>query len=144
LGMIHRLYRVAREVGCGRAAASLAVLLFTLSPLTVFYGRPVMLDSFMLFWVLISLDLLLDGQGRLSRVALSGACFGIAMLSKETAVFLLPAMLLLAFQERRGAPRVVAGPRRRLARAVVTHRVFLFRAPEGEAGAGGPAAAVFG
>src|SRR3954464_13916107 len=84
LGIIHRLYRVAREVGCGRAAASLAVLLFALSPLAVFYGRPVMLDSFMLFWVLISLDLLLDGQGRLSRVALSGACFGIALLSKET------------------------------------------------------------
>ena len=60
-----------------------------------------MLDSIMLFWVLISLDLLLDGRGGLSRVALSGVCFGIALLSKETAIFLLPAMLLIAFQERR-------------------------------------------
>src|SRR6266542_1926679 len=98
---IHRLYRVARECGCGRSAAALATLLFALSPLTIFYGRPVMLDSIMLFWLLISLDLLLDGQGRLSRVALSGACFGIALLTKETAIFLLPAMLLLAVQERR-------------------------------------------
>src|SRR5262245_24392421 len=65
---IHRLYRVARECGCGRSAAALATLLFALSPLTIFYGRPVMLDSIMLFWLLISLDLLLDGQGRLSRV----------------------------------------------------------------------------
>ncbi|KPV48119.1 hypothetical protein SE17_39765, partial [Kouleothrix aurantiaca] len=86
---------------CGPAAASLAVLLFALSPLTVFYGRPVMLDSMMLFWLLTSLDLLLDGEGRLSRVALSGACFGIALLTKETAIFVLPAMLLLAVQERR-------------------------------------------
>jgi 4-amino-4-deoxy-L-arabinose transferase-like glycosyltransferase len=101
LAMIHRLYRIAREVGCGRAAASLGVLLFALSPLTIFYARPVMLDSIMLFWVLISLDLLLDGQGRLSRVALSGFCFALALLTKETAIFLLPAMLLLAVQERR-------------------------------------------
>jgi 4-amino-4-deoxy-L-arabinose transferase-like glycosyltransferase len=101
IGMIHRLYRVARECGGGRSAAALAALLFALSPLTIFYGRPVMLDSIMLFWLLISLDLLLDGQGRLSRIALSGACFGFALLSKETAIFVLPAMLLLAFQERR-------------------------------------------
>lgn len=101
LAIIHRLYRVAREFGCGRSAAALAGLLFALSPLTLFYGRPVMLDSMMLFWLLISLDLLLDGQGRLSRLVLSGVCFGIALLTKETAIFLLPAMLLLALQERR-------------------------------------------
>src|SRR5262245_16414478 len=101
LAMIHRLYRVAREFGCGPAPAALATLLFSLSPLAIFYQRSITLDSLMLFWVLISLDLLLDGQGRLSRVALSGACFGLALVTKETAIFLLPAMLLLAFQERR-------------------------------------------
>ena len=54
----------------------------------------------MLFWCLLSLDLLLDGWGRLSRVTLSGICFGIAMLTKETAVFLLPPMLYIAWQQR--------------------------------------------
>lgn len=101
VAMIHRLYRVARAFGCGPAPSALATLLFSLSPLAVFYQRAITLDSMMLFWVLISLDLLLDGQARLSRVALSGACFGLALLTKETAIFLLPAMLLLAFQERR-------------------------------------------
>src|SRR5262249_57670560 len=132
LGMIHRLYRVAREVGCGRAAASLAVLLFTLSPLTVFYGRPVMLDSFMLFWVLISLDPLLEGQGRLSRVALRGACFGIAMLSKETAVLLRPAMLLLAFQERRAHHGLFAVTIWLLPMAMITSWYLLYAALKGE------------
>jgi 4-amino-4-deoxy-L-arabinose transferase-like glycosyltransferase len=101
LAMIHRLYRVAREFGCGPAPAALATLIFSLSPLAVFYQRAITLDTLMLFWTLISVDLLLDGQGRLSRVALSGFCFGLALLTKETAIFLLPAMLLLAFQERR-------------------------------------------
>lgn len=132
LAMIHRLYRVAREVGCGRAAASLAVLLFSLSPLAVFYGRPVMLDSLMLFWVLISLDLLLDGQGRLSRVALSGACFGFALLSKETAVFLLPAMLLLAFQERREHHGLFAVTSWLLPMALVTSWYLLYASLKGE------------
>jgi 4-amino-4-deoxy-L-arabinose transferase-like glycosyltransferase len=101
LVMIHRLYRVARACGCGPAPAALATLLFSLSPLAIFYQRPITLDTMMLFWVLLSLDLLLDGQGRLSRVAVSGFCFGIALLTKETAVFLLPAMLFIAVRERR-------------------------------------------
>jgi 4-amino-4-deoxy-L-arabinose transferase-like glycosyltransferase len=101
LVMIQRLYRVARACGCGPAPAALATLLFSLSPLAIFYQRPVMLDTLMLFWALISLDLLLDGQGRLSRVAVSGFCFGVALLTKETAVFLLPAMLFIAVHERR-------------------------------------------
>src|SRR5215208_886893 len=99
LVMIHRLYRVARACGCGPAPAALAILLFSLSPLAIFYQRPVMLDNMMLFWVLISLDLLLDGQGRLSRVTASGFCFGVALLTKETAIFLLPAMLFVAVRE---------------------------------------------
>jgi hypothetical protein len=101
LAIVYRLYHVARKFGCGPAPAALGVLLFALSPLANFYQRPVMLDNLMMFWVLISLDLLLDGQGRLSRVALSGFCFGLALLSKETAIFLLPAMLYIAVRERR-------------------------------------------
>src|SRR5882724_8889922 len=55
----------------------------------------------MLFWILLSLDLLLNGWGSLSRIVLSGVCFGLALLSKETAVFLLPAVLFITIQDRR-------------------------------------------
>ena len=100
LAMIHRLYRVARKLGCAPPRPPwwppvLALAAGDLLP------APVMLDNMMLFWVLLSLDLLLDGQGRLSRIVLSGVCFGIALLSKETAIFLAPAMLFIALQERR-------------------------------------------
>jgi endo-1,4-beta-D-glucanase Y len=94
------VYRLARKLGCGVAVAGLAGFLFTVSPLALPYQRRLLLDNIMLFWALLSLDLLLDGWGRLSRVTLSGACFGIAMLTKETAVFLLPAMLYIAWQQR--------------------------------------------
>jgi 4-amino-4-deoxy-L-arabinose transferase-like glycosyltransferase len=100
LAMIPMLYHVARKLGCGAGTAVFAALLFSLSPLALYYQRLVLLDTIMLFWALLSLDLLLDGWGRLSRVALSGVCFGLALLSKETAIFLLPAMLLIALYQR--------------------------------------------
>ena len=100
LALVALVFRVARKFGCGIPAASIATLIFCLSPLAIFYQRMVLLDTIMLFWALLSLDLLLDGWGRLSRVVLSGACFGLALVSKETAIFLLPPMLFIAFQQR--------------------------------------------
>jgi endo-1,4-beta-D-glucanase Y len=94
------LYRVARKLGCGTPAAAIGALLFTISPLALEYQRRLLLDNLMLFWCLLSLDLLLDGWGRLSRVTLSGICFGIALLTKETAIFLLVPMVFIAWQQR--------------------------------------------
>ncbi len=88
VAMVPMLYRVARKLGCRPPAAALATFLFSVSPLATYYQRFVLLDSFMMFWTLLSLDLLLDGWGRLSRLVLSGLCFGMAVLSKETALFL--------------------------------------------------------
>ena len=100
LAMIPLLYGVARKLGCGMAAAAVAVFIFSVSPLAVFYQRMVLLDNFMLFWVLLSMTFLLDGRGRLSRLCLSGFCFGLALISKETAIFLLPVGLFLVWQQR--------------------------------------------
>jgi len=94
------LYRVARKLGCSIPLAVIGCVLFTISPLALSYQRRLLLDNIMLFWCLLSLDLLLDGWGRLSRVTLSGICFGIALLTKETAAFLLPPMLFIAWQQR--------------------------------------------
>src|SRR4051794_13773126 len=70
LGMVPMLYHIARKLGCNVAAATCATLLFSLSPLALFYQRFVLVDTVMLFFALLSLDLLLDGWGRLSRLVL--------------------------------------------------------------------------
>lgn len=101
LATIPLLYHLARKLGCAVPLAALAVVPFVLSPLAIFYGRLLLLDNIMIFWLLLSLNLLLNGWGRLSRVALSGVCFGLALLSKETAIVFLPALLFVAVQERR-------------------------------------------
>lgn len=101
LGMIPLLYHLARKLNATMTTASIAALVFSLSPLALFYQRIVLLDTIMLFWALLSLNLLLDGWGRLSRLTLSGVCFGLALLSKESAIVLLPAFLFIAIRQRR-------------------------------------------
>jgi endo-1,4-beta-D-glucanase Y len=100
VGSVVLLYHIARKLGCGMAVAAFGCLVFAVSPLALTYQRRLLLDNIMLFWCLLSLDLLLDGWGRLSRVTLSGLCFGVALLTKETAIVLLPAMLFIAWQQR--------------------------------------------
>ncbi len=100
LGMIPLLFGIVRKLGGNSLTAAIANLVFSLSPLAIFYQRMVLLDNLMLFFVLLSLDLLLDGWGRLSRLVMSGLMFGIALLCKETAIFILPAMIVIAMQQR--------------------------------------------
>jgi endo-1,4-beta-D-glucanase Y/4-amino-4-deoxy-L-arabinose transferase-like glycosyltransferase len=100
LGMVPLLYLLARKLGASIPMAALGVFVFSVSPLAISYQRMVLLDNIMVFWVLVSLNLLLDGWGRLSRVVLSGLIFGLAILSKITAIFLIPAVIFIAFHQR--------------------------------------------
>lgn len=99
--MVVLLYRLARRLECGLVASALAVLLFSISPLALFFQRLLLLDNIMLAGVLLSLNWLFDQRERLSRIIWSGLIFGLAILSKETAVFLIPAMLLIVWHHQR-------------------------------------------
>ncbi len=100
LAMIPMMYHLTRKLGGSPAVAGLATFIFSVSPMAVFYQRMVLLDNFMLFWFFVSANLLLDGRGRLSRLFMSGLAFGIAFLSKETIIILLPVFLYLAWKQR--------------------------------------------
>jgi endo-1,4-beta-D-glucanase Y/4-amino-4-deoxy-L-arabinose transferase-like glycosyltransferase len=100
VAMVPLLYYLARKLGSSIPFAGLAVFLFSVSPLAITYQRLVLLDNIMMFFILVSLNLLLDGWGRLSRVVLSGIAFGIAILVKETAIFMFPVMVYIAAQQR--------------------------------------------
>ncbi|HUQ16839.1 MAG TPA: glycosyltransferase family 39 protein, partial [Candidatus Saccharimonadales bacterium] len=89
LGSAALLFAVARRLGASRVAGAVAVLLFSLSPIAVFFQRMVLLDNFMVFWLLVSLLLLLRPSSRAGTIG-AGVAFGIALLSKETALIALP------------------------------------------------------
>lgn len=85
------LYAIAKELTKKSSLAFLATVIFIFSPLSIYFHRRVLLDNLETFWLLVSLWLLLKAQSQLWFLALSGGLFGWAFLSKESAVFLLPA-----------------------------------------------------
>ncbi|MBM6398777.1 DUF2079 domain-containing protein [Phycicoccus sonneratiae] len=84
------LWLLARRLGLPRWGAGVAVALFGLSPLAVQFHRTVYLDNVATPWVLGALVLALDPRRRLAAFAGSAVCLGVASLSKETSLLVLP------------------------------------------------------
>jgi endo-1,4-beta-D-glucanase Y/predicted membrane-bound dolichyl-phosphate-mannose-protein mannosyltransferase len=89
------LYIITKRVTRQKLAATLAVIVFSLSPLELYFGRRVLLDNIMVFWVLLSLVFATRTPQRLREVFLSAFTFAIATLTKENALFLGPVILYI-------------------------------------------------
>ncbi|MGH7204263.1 MAG: glycosyl hydrolase family 8 [Candidatus Levyibacteriota bacterium] len=89
-------------------AGVIAVIIFSLSPLAIYFDRRVLLDNIMSFWVLLSFVLLLRKQLSLRTVALSAVSFAVAVLSKENAVFFAPGFLYLLFTQAKSVNKKFA------------------------------------
>lgn len=87
------LFRITLQLTANTFVAIITAMLFTLSPLSVHFGRQVLLDNIMGFWVVLAMALLLNYNGNILRLLFSGFCFGIAVLSKENAILLLPGFI---------------------------------------------------
>jgi glycosyltransferase XagB len=92
------LYTLARRLNMSRGFAACAVVLFALSPVSVFFHRAVLLDNVAIAWALAAFVLALTPRRRTWAVAASGACFAACVLSKETMLPILPALLAAAAQ----------------------------------------------
>jgi hypothetical protein len=92
------LYMLARRLGLRRGFAAGALVLFALSPLAVSSLRMVYLDNFATPWVLGAFVLAASPRRNLWAYAGSAACFVAAVLSKETSVLVLPALVLQILQ----------------------------------------------
>jgi 4-amino-4-deoxy-L-arabinose transferase-like glycosyltransferase len=88
------VYVLCRRLGLRRPFAAAALLLFALSPLSVSMLRMVYLDNFAMPWVLAAFVLAASPRRQLWEYAASGACFAVAVLSKETTLLMLPGLVL--------------------------------------------------
>jgi hypothetical protein len=115
------LYVLCRRLGMRRTTSAISVALFGLSPLGQFFHRLVSLDSIATVWVLAALVAATSPRRGWGRACLAGACAAIAVLSKETALFLLPVIAWVVWQhtdatgdgaggEAVAAEPVIAGP----------------------------------
>ncbi len=87
------LYLIASHLSGSRSAALLAILIYTLSPLSLLYRREVLLDNIGVFWLLLSLSLITAGKSKQRTFVMAALALGIAILSKGMLVLFVPAML---------------------------------------------------
>ena len=99
------LYLIGRRLRLSRLWSSVAVLAFALSPLAVEYQRMVYLDNLAMPWLLGAFALALTPRRRLWTFGASGACFAIAVLSKETMLLFAPALVYQVWQRAHRSTR---------------------------------------
>ena len=92
------VYVLARRMTLPRWAATLAVLLFGLSPLSVTLQREIFLDNIAVTWILAAFVLAYSPRKHLWAHVASGLCAGIAVLSKETMLLAVPALVVALWQ----------------------------------------------
>ncbi|KUJ70683.1 glycosyltransferase [Streptomyces albus subsp. albus] len=88
------LYVLARRLGLPRWAAGLAMALFGLSPLSVVEQREIFLDNLAVPWMLLAFCLACSPSRHLWHHFAAGLAAAVAVLSKETMLVVLPALLV--------------------------------------------------
>lgn len=130
---VYFLFQIARKFSGGLLAPTIACFFFNFSPLGIYYQRMVLLDNIMVFWVLLSIYLLVRRESQLFAGMWSGLAFGISVVTKENAIFFAPTIFYLLSR------RAEKDPNRRFAMmlwaftasaAILTH--FLFATLKGE------------
>lgn len=92
------LYVLARRLGYLRVTATVAVAMFSLSPLAVYFQRTALLDNLVTTWLLGAFVLAASPRRSMSAAAGTAVCFATAVLTKETALLFLPALLVVFWQ----------------------------------------------
>src|SRR6266849_3538275 len=97
IGSALLVYVIVRRWSGSVSAALLALIIFSLSPLSVTFQRQIYLDNVATFWLLLSLFFLAVSDSRLLLIVLAAISFGISVLSKEIMLLFFPVMLYAAW-----------------------------------------------
>ncbi len=98
------LFEIARKLSGGLLAPVIATFLFNFSPLGIYYQRMVLLDNMMVFWVLLSIYLVLRHDSRIFTSMWSGFACGLSVITKENAIFFAPTIFYLLSRRLKGIP----------------------------------------
>lgn len=93
LASVGLMFGLARRLGFNRGFAAIAVMLFAVNPLGVFFQRLTFLDNIAIPWLLAAFFLAASPRCRLAAHVGSAFCFVVAALTKETVAIMLPALV---------------------------------------------------
>jgi endo-1,4-beta-D-glucanase Y len=77
--------------------AAIGMIVMSVSPLAIYYQRRILLDNVMITLVMASLYLISKKQPTLIHTIFASIILGIAVLSKESAIFFVPGFIILMF-----------------------------------------------
>jgi Dolichyl-phosphate-mannose-protein mannosyltransferase len=92
------VYAIGRRMRLGRFGCVVAVAVFALSPLSVYFTRGALLDNIVTPWLLASFFFAASPRRSIAAAVASSMCFSVAVLTKETALLYLPAVVLMLWQ----------------------------------------------
>lgn len=101
------IFRIARKASGQLWVALFAVAVFSLSSYGIYYHRRILLDNLATVWILAAVALLCGRVG-LRHVWLSALALGIAVLSKEVAIAVIPACGILVARQVDRDRRILA------------------------------------
>lgn len=87
------IYLITSRLSGSRSAALLAMIIYSLSPLSLIYRREVLIDNIGTFWLLLAFCLITTGKSKLRTFILAAVALGIAALTNNSFLFFIPAML---------------------------------------------------
>lgn len=98
LACVALVWALARRLHLSRVAAAVGVLLFSVSPLAIYFHRLVYLDNLAVLWTLAAFVLATARHHQLRAFCGAAACFAVAVLTKETTVLWLPPLAWLMWR----------------------------------------------
>ncbi|MGW2366238.1 ArnT family glycosyltransferase [Streptomyces sp. NPDC001667] len=102
------VYVLGRRLGLQHWAAGLAMALYGLSPLSVVFQRQIFLDNIAVMWMLLAFCLAASPRRHLWHHFGAGLAAAAGVLSKETILIVLPALLLTLWRHSHRATRKFA------------------------------------
>jgi hypothetical protein len=99
------LWCLSRRAEMSRWASVVAVVIYAVSPLAISLSRTVYLDNIAIAWLMAALVLICSPRHRLSAMFGAAACFGVAVLTKETMLLFVPMVVWLVWTKTVPATR---------------------------------------
>lgn len=96
------MFGLVRRISGSVTGATAATFVFNFSPLAIYYQRMALLDNLMVLWVLLAAYLLIRREHRVLTAVVAGLAAGLAVITKENAIFFAPALAWLAYRRARG------------------------------------------
>ena len=91
------VFAIGKKLSKNMWVGVMAALIFSLTPLGLYFHRRILLDNMMTFLVLLSYYLIIFQSKRIIYYFASALVFGLAVLTKENAIFFLPAFIFTIY-----------------------------------------------